>query len=377
MGVSLHYRGRINDLAAIPRLREELADIAATMGWRCDPFDEDFAQPPSLVVSHDKDGACLLGHAGLKGVVFWPHPKCEPVSVLFDAEGNLRDLMGMLSICDGTCAPQEAWVHVKTQFAGADTHIALVKLLRYLKRAYVSDLQVRDEGEYWDTDDADRVARKIDFLNGRIEALKEELQHTPRPDAPDSDVTSVARKIEETIERIWKDGAPQEVLCGRSPNCPPEVHAAFLEHVEALENAPMSTLYKELTARGVEVPPPEEVDDEHLHEKLWEIIHALAKMRTYMDCTDHMSDRELYEKLWNESLHEEDQVTLFEAGWNSHLDFLCRGDEEGIRAYLKYYADEQTRTRWKEDFPDHDMPAHEDPPYHRDIELPQPELPGR
>jgi len=56
---------------------------------------------------------------------------------------------------------------------------------------------------------------------------------------------------------------------------------------------------------------------------------------------------------------------------------VSSGSDEDTHAWLKYYADEETRARWLNDFPDYDMPAHEDPPYQRDIELPQPEAPGR
>lgn len=37
---------------------------------------------------------------------------------------------------------------------------------------------------------------------------------------------------------------------------------------------------------------------------------------------------------------------------------------------MKYYADEETRRQWKNDFPDYEMPEHEDPPYDRDRLLP-------
>ncbi len=47
------------------------------------------------------------------------------------------------------------------------------------------------------------------------------------------------------------------------------------------------------------------------------------------------------------------------------------GSERDIHAWLKYYADEETRQRWAEDFPNDVVPPHEDPPYDRDRHLPQ------
>jgi hypothetical protein len=40
---------------------------------------------------------------------------------------------------------------------------------------------------------------------------------------------------------------------------------------------------------------------------------------------------------------------------------------------LKYYADEDARRDWLKDFPDYDIPVHENPPYDRDRDLPQAE----
>ncbi|MGZ8525039.1 MAG: hypothetical protein ACXWV1_11460 [Chitinophagaceae bacterium] len=39
----------------------------------------------------------------------------------------------------------------KTQFAGSDAHIAVIKLLRYLKEKYFSVFELDDEGKYWET----------------------------------------------------------------------------------------------------------------------------------------------------------------------------------------------------------------------------------
>jgi hypothetical protein len=43
---------------------------------------------------------------------------------------------------------------------------------------------------------------------------------------------------------------------------------------------------------------------------------------------------------------------------------------------MKYYADEEWRRQFQEEFPDFQMPEHEDPPYDRDRLLPQPNYDG-
>ena len=44
-------------------------------------------------------------------------------------------------------------VSVKTQFAGQDAHITLLKFLRYLEAKYFTHFYLVDEGGYWETND--------------------------------------------------------------------------------------------------------------------------------------------------------------------------------------------------------------------------------
>ena len=55
-----------------------------------------------------------------------------------------------------------------------------------------------------------------------------------------------------------------------------------------------------------------------------------------------------------------------------HLSLVGTGGAENIRAWLTYYADEESREYWRHDFPEEDIPAHQNPPYDRDRHLPAP-----
>jgi len=54
-----------------------------------------------------------------------------------------------------------------------------------------------------------------------------------------------------------------------------------------------------------------------------------------------------------------------------HNDFFSSGSNEDNFLYLKYYADEEERQRWSQDWPDDVVPPHESLPYDRDSQLPK------
>lgn len=156
-----------------------------------------------------------------------------------------------------------------------------------------------------------------------------------------------------------------------SEECPPETAAQFWLSVAAYEQAPWTTHFQELVDAGVELPAPESMDDLQLAAKLSEVVDGLARMRVFLSQTDHLSDRELYTLLWKDTLREpvKDMPHDELSAW--HIDLLSGGGEEATRLYMKYYADEETRRGWLADFPDDEMPPHEEPPYDRDRFLPR------
>jgi hypothetical protein len=94
-------------------------------------------------------------------------------------------------------------------------------------------------------------------------------------------------------------------------------------------------------------------------------------MRTFITSTDHLSDRELYTRLWTDTLHHEAPEEDFGLG-ASHVDLASAGSEEDVEAWLKYYADDETRRQWLEEFPGDVLPARQDGRYDRDRHMPQP-----
>ncbi len=178
------------------------------------------------------------------------------------------------------------------------------------------------------------------------------------------------RHIEELRERIDRLAGGKADI-GRSATCPDEIHEKFLESVLAFEEAGQVTLFEELVRSGLQLPPPDQLDEQSLSSKLWEVIRGMAFLGAYLYNTNHLSDRELYDRLWTEVLREPTVLLPANAGFAEHIDIIGSGSEEDIQLYLRYYADEEERRRWADHWPDSAMPDHESPPFDRDRLLPQ------
>ena len=66
----------------------------------------------------------------VKGVVLYPSEDCDPVRFEFDRNLYVQEF-------------------TKTQFAGVQTHLQVLELLRAVE-PFFRDLKVEDEGEYWE-----------------------------------------------------------------------------------------------------------------------------------------------------------------------------------------------------------------------------------
>jgi len=137
------------------------------------------------------------------------------------------------------------------------------------------------------------------------------------------------------------------------------------------EEGPDTTLCEELNRRGLKFPGPDELTDEDLPCALWRLLRRLAELHVFLHSTNHLSDRELYERLWYRELPMETAMPSLDDDEALHLDLMVSGGVDEVAAYLKYYADDEERARWKEDFPAMPMPGRAAFPFDRDRFLPQ------
>jgi hypothetical protein len=180
--------------------------------------------------------------------------------------------------------------------------------------------------------------------------------------------------ITDRIERLKQQAAAMSggrMVSGISLDLPPEIEEQFWKNVLAVENAPEAVPFDELLRRGMALPPPEELDDVALVAKLWDVIRGLEDLGVYLEFTNHLSDRQLYVSLWSRILREPMAISPedLDSAWQIDVS-AAASDDDGIDVYLTYYADEEDRRQWADEYPDDQLPEPKPLPYDRDRHLP-------
>jgi len=186
------------------------------------------------------------------------------------------------------------------------------------------------------------------------------------------DTSDVDREIRiEKMKQELNEIAGGKMIYGSHTPIPLEMEEAFLEQVLAFEKAEIDTNFNRLVRRGLSLPPSAELDDTSVSIKLVEVISALAEMRCFLEETDHLNDRQLYEWLWSVALRDEspDTAGMPEGAW--HTSPIGAASEEDMVIWLRYYADPEDRQRWHREFPNDSIPEHEPLPFDRDRFLPK------
>ncbi len=192
IGITIHYRGTLKDLTCVEDFEDRLLDLALDLGgqariWRSSPGVD-----PSRIV---------------RGVILDQAPGQETTSLLISPEGWL---IGLMEIEDAECArlTDAPWCSVKTQFGPIDGHVALIEIFAALKREFFPDLEVMDEGDYWESRDIARLQQKFTFLQAAIEGLAEGLRRhgLSREAAEDPEILTqrivrIAEKVKRSLER--------------------------------------------------------------------------------------------------------------------------------------------------------------------------------
>ena len=137
MGLTISYRGTLRKPDELELFLEDIADICMEIGWASMPIHRSNIMPVQGVqitpAGSESIWLTFLPNGRLYDpthFIFTRHPDKEVV----DEEKHKR-------------------IFTKTQYAGVDTHMAIIKFFRYLRMRYFEDFELRDDSQYWETND--------------------------------------------------------------------------------------------------------------------------------------------------------------------------------------------------------------------------------
>jgi hypothetical protein len=151
MGVTIHFEGQLTDKVAYGNLVEVAKAFALDRGWRTESIE---SGETTLLRVRDEEEWNYVGP--VHGIVLYPRVDCDPVRLEFDRDLYIQEF-------------------TKTQFAGVQTHISVLALLKAIE-PFFRNFKVEDEGECWDTGDAQLLAKHFARCQEVIEA---ELRKSP------------------------------------------------------------------------------------------------------------------------------------------------------------------------------------------------------
>ena len=94
MGITIFAKGKIDRIEDLPRLIDDLKDVAGKRNWKYRVIDDDSNARPNTALTHGaagRPGVFIEGSLGLKGVILTV-PGAEMFAVLFDRSGVLTDM---------------------------------------------------------------------------------------------------------------------------------------------------------------------------------------------------------------------------------------------------------------------------------------------
>ncbi len=247
MGITIHYRGKMDDVRQVELLEDRVLDFVYSMGGRATLWRSFDDQDSSRIV---------------RGLMIELTPLHDTFSLLISPEGDLTPLF---QIEEAEKAPfnEPPYCFVKTQFGSLEGHVAIVHLLDAIQQRYCSNLKVTDEGEYYEKRDIHQLAQKMQFLRTAIRSLGEGLQEYGLNEEAAEDPNILATRIERIAalvhKKLWTEQEKASVVIENTadvnwsePTLEDEVHVMErLERQNQLRGERMTRRIAECTADGM------------------------------------------------------------------------------------------------------------------------------
>lgn len=159
MGLKISYRGNLRDPNELESMLDDVYAICIEIGWHFMPIHRSNVMPT-------------------QGIMITP-PGSEPIWLTFVTNGRLYDpahfIYNSHPELERVNEEHGQWIAVKTQYAGVDTHMAIIKFFRYLSLKYFESFELHDDSQYWETDDVAICLIRFDEFSLAINRLGEHL----------------------------------------------------------------------------------------------------------------------------------------------------------------------------------------------------------
>jgi hypothetical protein len=189
MGITIHYQGRIADKKKLPQLIEELEEISKVHNWKYYILETSF--PKDDFPEDEHDGL-------LYGICMNP-PDCELLSITFLRNGRMCGPMQFHNWGESSDETERKYLYfnfTKTQYAGPEIHKMIIGIFRYIVPLYLTDFELIDESEYWETKDEtllnENFKRSTDLINDFTAAFRKNTKQE-------------GEDIETYLERVIKE----------------------------------------------------------------------------------------------------------------------------------------------------------------------------
>lgn len=188
MGITIDYRGTIDDVTNVETMEDRLLDLVFALGGRATIWRS--------YADHDQSRI-------VRGLMIEMAPGQDTFSLLISPEGHLTPLF---QIEEAEKAPfdEPPYCFVKTQFGMPLGHVAIILVLDALKQKYFSNLNITDEGGFYETRDFNELCKKMNFLGQAIKSLAEGLRNNGLSHEAAEDPDILALRIERIASLVHR-----------------------------------------------------------------------------------------------------------------------------------------------------------------------------
>jgi len=177
--LSIHYKGSCEP-KVMQKLISELKAISEEMQWKY------------TIIEDEK----------FLGIIISFEEKCEPLYFIINNQGRLINLAWL-----NDENPDDAayYIAVKTNFSTIDIHIVIVKLLKYVKQKYIQNLEVTDEGDYYETENKEILTQKWNLLLEKFKEVSQLLENNFKSENQVLTTDELIEKIENLLDKYLND----------------------------------------------------------------------------------------------------------------------------------------------------------------------------